>query len=62
MRQMSVILGHPIFTGFRKLTGCQRDPQDKGVTFVLTETADKKRFLIVMSSNIIPFIFGNIGR
>ena len=27
MRQMSVISGHPIFTGFRKLTGCQRDPE-----------------------------------
>ena len=32
MRQMSVISGHPIFTVFRKLTGCQQDPQDKGVT------------------------------
>ena len=32
MRQMSVISGHPIFTGFRKFMGCQRDPQDRGVT------------------------------
>ena len=32
------------------------------MTFVLTETADKKRLLIVMSSNIIPFAFGNMGR
>ena len=31
------------------------------MTFVLTETADKKRLLIVMSSDIIPFAFGNIG-
>ena len=33
-----------------------------GMTFVLTETADKNRLLIVMSSDIIPFAFGNIGR
>ena len=32
------------------------------MTFVLAETADKKRLLIVMSSDIIPFAFGNIGR
>ena len=32
------------------------------MTFVFTETADKKRLLIVMSSDIIPFAFGNIGR
>ena len=32
------------------------------ITFVLTETAEKKRLLIVMSSDIIPFAFGNIGR
>ena len=30
--------------------------------FILTETADKKRLLIVMSSDIIPFAFGKIGR
>ena len=30
MRQMSVISGHPIFTGFCKFTGYQRDPQDLG--------------------------------
>ena len=32
------------------------------MTFVLTETTEKKRLLIVMSSDIIPFAFGNIGR
>ena len=32
------------------------------MTFVLTETADKKRLLIVMSFDIIPFTFGNKGR
>ena len=32
MSQMSVISGHPIFTGFRRLTCCQRDPLDMGVT------------------------------
>ena len=32
------------------------------MTFVLTETVDKKRLFIVMSSDIIPFAFGNIGR
>ena len=31
---MSVISGHMIFTGFRKLTGCQRDPRDRGVTYM----------------------------
>ena len=30
--------------------------------FVLTETAVKKRLLIVMSFDIIPFTFGNIGK
>ena len=33
-----------------------------GMTFVLTETIDKKRLIIVMSSDIILFAFGNIGR
>ena len=32
------------------------------MTFVFIETTDKKRLLIVMSSDIIPFAFGNIGR
>ena len=32
------------------------------MTFILTETADKKRLLIVMSFDIIPFALGNIGR
>ena len=27
-----MISGHPISTGFRRLTGCQRDPRDRGVT------------------------------
>ena len=27
-----VASGHSISTGFRRLTGCQRDPQDRGVT------------------------------
>ena len=31
------------------------------MTFVLTETTDKKRLLIVMSLDIIPFAFGNMG-
>ena len=26
-----MISGHPIFTSFRRLTGCQRDPRDRGV-------------------------------
>ena len=33
-----------------------------GMTFVLTEIANKKKLLIVISSDIIPFAFGNIGR
>ena len=32
------------------------------MTFVLAETTDKKRLLIVMPYDIIPFAFGNIGR
>ena len=32
------------------------------MTFVLIETTDKKRLLIVMSFDIIPFAFGNIGK
>ena len=32
MRQISVISRHPISTGFRRLTGCQPDPRDTGVT------------------------------
>ena len=27
-----MISRHPIFTGFHKLTGCQRDSRDRGVT------------------------------
>ena len=27
--------GYPTPTGFRKLTGCQRDPWDRGVTKIL---------------------------
>ena len=32
------------------------------MTFAPTETEDKKRIFIIMSSDIIPFAFGNIGR
>ena len=39
MRQMGVISGHPIFIGFRKLTGCQRDPRDRGVTLIVFTTS-----------------------
>ena len=35
MKQMSVISGHPIFIGFRKLIGCQRDLRDRGVTTII---------------------------
>ena len=31
MRHVSVLSEHPIFTGFRGLMGCQRDPRDRGV-------------------------------
>ena len=27
-----MILGHPISKGFRRLTGCEQDPRDRGVT------------------------------
>ena len=30
-----VALDYPISTGFRRLTGCQRDPRDRGVTHCL---------------------------
>ena len=32
MRHVSVISGHPISMGFCRLTGCQWDPRDRGVT------------------------------
>ena len=32
MRHVSVISGQPISPGFRRLTGCQWDPRDRGVT------------------------------
>ena len=35
MGQDDVALGYPISTGFRRLTGCQRDPRDRGVTKIL---------------------------
>ena len=31
-----MISGHPIFTGFSKLMGCQWDPRDRGVTLCVT--------------------------
>ena len=52
MRQMSVISGHPIFTGFRKLTGYQQDPQDKGVTY-LAFSIQKKSFSTKTKKNFI---------
>ena len=33
-----VASGYPISTGFRRLTGCQRDPQDMGVTKDITRS------------------------
>ena len=42
MRKMSVISGHPIFTGFRRLTGCQRDPRDRGVIGSLPKIGTSK--------------------
>ena len=32
MRHVSLISGHPIFTGFCRLMGYQWDPRDRGVT------------------------------
>ena len=32
MQEMNVISGHPIFISFRRLTGYQRDPRDRGGT------------------------------
>ena len=32
MRHVSVISGHPLSTGFHGLTGCQRDPRNRGVS------------------------------
>ena len=32
MKYDGVASGYLIPTGFRKLTGCQRDPRDRGVT------------------------------
>ena len=39
-----MILGHPVSTGFRKLTGCQRDPRNRGVISELTD--DRKEFMV----------------
>ena len=53
MRPMSVISGHPISTGFFRLTGCQRDPRDRDVTsieVVLTTQGPSVHFL-----NMHPF-------
>ena len=32
MEHDDVASGYPISIGFRRLTGCQRDPRDRGVT------------------------------
>ena len=37
MRHDGVALGNPTLTGFRRLTCCQRDPRDRGVTASLSE-------------------------
>ena len=47
---MSVISGHPIFTGFRKLIGCQRDPRDRGVT-------DRINFFFFFGKFVFPPIY-----
>ena len=39
-----MISGHPIFTGFRRLTGCQRDPRDRGVTYYHFEIQNQRVF------------------
>ena len=36
-----MISEHPISTGLRGLTGCQREPQDKGVTYFKEEITIK---------------------
>ena len=57
MRQMSVISGHPISTGFRRLRGCQRDPRNRGVTQTLKSPS---RFSICEPNydpkNDLPFL------
>ena len=35
MRHENVISEHPITIGFHGLTGCQRDPLDRGITRIL---------------------------
>ena len=32
-----VASGYLTLTGFRRLTGCQRDPRDKGVTMLIVK-------------------------
>ena len=51
MRQMSVISGHPIFTGFRRLTGCQRDPRDRGVTHLIKFSSSHKKVMEIEYKN-----------
>ena len=48
-----MISEHPIFTGFRGLTGCQWDPRDRGVTNRMTEE-DGKRYI---GMTMIKFAF-----
>ena len=55
MRQMSVISGHSIFTCFRRLTGCQRDPRDRDVTFLLVA---KLAYTMVVSEKCDVSNFG----
>ena len=43
-----MISGHSISTGFRRLTCCQWDPWDRGVTFCMTELIDPSQNLGIL--------------
>ena len=55
MRQMSVISGHPISTGFRRLTGCQRDPRARGVTVSSSNSSTFLQHFLLCCENLLWF-------
>ena len=58
-----MISGHPIFTSFSKLTGCQRDPRDRCVTNAtqLNYATIEKELLVVVFTfdKFRPYLTGN---
>ena len=53
-----VASGYPISTGFRRLTGCQRDPRDRGVTPALLDPGSSSCVACVKSSSPVNGLNG----